>query len=76
MGVLAAPSGLMDREITFATPLPVIDWKSGDRARAGALVQVRTRPSVLYSHLFAALGDFAQGVEYILLAVLVILRTD
>ena len=62
----------MDREITFATPLPVIDWKSGDRARAGALVQVRTRPSVLYSHLFAALGDFAQGVEYILLAVLVI----
>ncbi|MGB8582813.1 MAG: SpoIIE family protein phosphatase [Candidatus Sulfotelmatobacter sp.] len=72
VGALAAPSGLMDREITFATPLPVIDWKSGDRARAGALVQVRTRPSVLYSHLFAALGDFAQGVEYILLAVLVI----
>ncbi|MGB7599271.1 MAG: SpoIIE family protein phosphatase [Candidatus Sulfotelmatobacter sp.] len=72
VGTLAAASGLMDREITFATPLPVIDWKSGDRARAGALVQVRTRPSVLYSHLFAALGDFAQGVEYILLAVLVI----
>ena len=72
VGALAAPSGLMDREITFATPLPVIDWNSGDRARAGALVQVRTRPSVLYSHLFAALGDFAQGVEYILLAVLVI----
>jgi len=28
-----------------------------------------TRPSVLYGHLFAALGDFATGVEYILLAV-------
>ena len=72
VGALAAPSGLMDREIKFATPLPVIDWRSGDRSRAGALVQVRTRPSVLYSHLFAALGDFAQGVEYILLAVLII----
>jgi len=74
VGALAVPTGLMDREITFATPLPVVDWHSGDRARAGALVQVRTRPSVLYTHLFAALGDFAQGVEYILLAVLIILR--
>ena len=72
VGALAAPSGPMDREITFGTPLPVVDWKTGERARAGALVKVRTRPSVLYSHLFAALGDFAQGVEYILLAVLVI----
>ena len=72
VGTLAAPSGLTDREITFGTPLSVVDWKSGERARAGALVKVRTRPSVLYTHLFAALGDFAQGVEYILLAVLVI----
>jgi phosphoserine phosphatase RsbU/P len=72
VGALAAPSGLMDREITFGTPLSVVDWKSGERARAGALVKVRTRPSVLYTHLFAALGDFAQGVEYILLAVLII----
>jgi sigma-B regulation protein RsbU (phosphoserine phosphatase) len=32
-------------------------------------VHVRTRPSVLYGHLFAALGEFVQGVEYILLAV-------
>ncbi|MGA9507040.1 MAG: HAMP domain-containing protein, partial [Candidatus Sulfotelmatobacter sp.] len=72
VGALAASSGLMDREITFGTPLPVVDWKTGERARAGALVKVLTRPSVLYSHLFAALGDFAQGVEYILLAVLVI----
>src|SRR3984893_7322045 len=32
-------------------------------------MKVRTRPSVLYSHLFASLGDFAKGVEYILLGV-------
>jgi sigma-B regulation protein RsbU (phosphoserine phosphatase) len=62
---------MMDREITFGTPLPVVDWKTGELARAGALVKVRTRPSVLYSHLFAALGDIARGVEYILLAILI-----
>jgi len=71
VGSLAAPADLMDREITFATPLPVVDWKTGDLARAGALVRVRTRPSVLYTHLFAALGDIARGVEYILLAILI-----
>jgi len=71
VGSLAAPAGMMDREITFATPLPVVDWKSGDRSPAGALVSVRTRPSVLYTHLFAALGDLARGVEYILLGILI-----
>src|SRR3984957_2331955 len=71
VGSLGAPADMMDREITFATPLPVVDWKTGNLARAGALVSVRTRPSVLYSHLFAALGDIAQGVEYILLAILI-----
>jgi sigma-B regulation protein RsbU (phosphoserine phosphatase) len=71
VGSLAPPAGMMDREITFATPLRVVDWKSGDLAPAGALVRVRTRPSVLYNHLFAALGDFARGIEYILLAILI-----
>ena len=62
----------MDREITFGTPLPVVDWKTGERERMGALlVQVNTRPSVLYGHLFAALGDIARGVEYILLAIFI-----
>jgi sigma-B regulation protein RsbU (phosphoserine phosphatase) len=72
VGSLAAPDGIMDREITFGTPLPVVDWKTGDRARAGALVSVRTRPSVLYTHLFAALGDIARGIEYVLLAILIL----
>jgi len=71
VGSVAAPSGFMDREITFGTPLPVVDWKAGESARAGALVKVRTRPSVLYGYLFAALGEFAKGVEYILLGVLI-----
>ena len=71
VGSLAAAQSMMDREITFGTPLPVVDWKTGERERAGALVRVRTRPSVLYSHLFAALGDIARGVEYILLGILI-----
>jgi sigma-B regulation protein RsbU (phosphoserine phosphatase) len=37
------------------------------------LVRVQTRPSVLYSRLFAALGDFAKGVEFILLGIAVVL---
>jgi sigma-B regulation protein RsbU (phosphoserine phosphatase) len=71
VGTLAEPADMMDREITFGTPLPVVDWKTGEQARAGAFVSVRTRSSILYAHLFAALGDIARGVEYILLAVLI-----
>jgi phosphoserine phosphatase RsbU/P len=72
VGTLAEPADTMDREITFGTPLQVVDWKTGDLARAGAFISVRTRPSVLYTHLFAALGDIARGVEYILLGVLIV----
>ena len=73
VGSVAPPTGMMDREISFGTPLPVVDWKTGQRERVGALgVSVRTRPSVLYGHLFAALGDIARGVEYLLLAILII----
>ena len=71
VGTVPVAIGSMDREVTFPAPLAVLDWKTGERARIGALVQVRTRPSVLYGHLFAALGDFVRGVEYILLAILV-----
>jgi len=71
VGSLAAPTSMTDREITFGTPLQVVDWRTGERAPVGALVRVQTRPSVLYSHLFAALGDFARGVEYILLGILI-----
>jgi phosphoserine phosphatase RsbU/P len=69
VGKLPVASSIFDREITFGTPLTVADWQTGERKRAGALVRVLTRPSILYDRLFAALGDFAKGVVYILLAV-------
>jgi sigma-B regulation protein RsbU (phosphoserine phosphatase) len=73
-GKIPTPSSAMDHEITFGAPLSVVDWASttGERQRAGALVRVQTRPSVLYARLFAALGDFAKGVEYILLFIAIV----
>jgi phosphoserine phosphatase RsbU/P len=64
-----AESRAFDRVITFGTPLSVMDWQTGERRRAGALIRVQTRPSILYDRLFAALGDFSKGVAYILAAV-------
>ncbi len=69
VGTLPSSTGTFDREIPFPTPLSVVDWKTGKSEQIGALVRVRTRPSVLYGHLFAALGEFVQGVESILLFV-------
>jgi sigma-B regulation protein RsbU (phosphoserine phosphatase) len=66
-GSLPASTGIFDREITFGTPLPVVNWTNGQPQKAAALLRVQTRPSVLYARLFAALGDFAKGVEYVLL---------
>jgi phosphoserine phosphatase RsbU/P len=48
-------------------PVPIVDWSTGKSDAIGAAV--RTRPSVLYDHLFAALGQFVGLVAYTLLAV-------
>ena len=69
VGSLPGASNAFDREIQFPTPLPDVDWETGEDEPVSALVHVRTRPSLLYAHLFAALGSFAKGVEYILLGV-------
>ena len=66
-GTLPGASGASDRQITFGTPLPVVEWQSGEKRQAGAVLRVQTRPSLLYARLFGALGDFAEAVEYILL---------
>ncbi|MFZ0864333.1 MAG: SpoIIE family protein phosphatase [Candidatus Sulfotelmatobacter sp.] len=69
VGAVPSPAGSFDLEIPLAgTSLSTVEWDTGKRERS-ALVRVRTRPSVLYNHLFAALGEFAQGVAYILVGV-------
>jgi phosphoserine phosphatase RsbU/P len=71
-GTIPPANGTLDHEITFPIPLQVVDWTTGVRQRAGALAEVETRPSVLYARLFAALGDYAKGVEYILLSIAIV----
>jgi phosphoserine phosphatase RsbU/P len=69
VGALTGPAGSFDSKIDFGTPLSVVNWKTGEQESVGAVVQVSTRPSVLYGHLFASLGEFVRGVVYILLGV-------
>jgi sigma-B regulation protein RsbU (phosphoserine phosphatase) len=69
VGSMPESTASFDREITFGTPLPVVDWENGTSDKYGPVLQVTTRPAVLYSHLFAALGEFVRGVTYILMGV-------
>src|SRR5882757_8535189 len=62
-GAIPAAGNIFDRQITFGTPLPIVDWGGATADR------VQTRPSLLYERLFATLGNIARGVEYILFAV-------
>jgi sigma-B regulation protein RsbU (phosphoserine phosphatase) len=69
VGASPAPLNFMDREIPFVTPLQAVDWSSGSTERRSSLLKVTTRPSKLYGHLFAALGEFAGLVVDALIAV-------
>ena len=70
IGALSGPANALDLELPFplVMPLPDVDWKTGKSEPVSALVRVRTRPSLLYAPLFAALGRFAKLAEYILVA--------
>jgi phosphoserine phosphatase RsbU/P len=70
-GHLPEANGVLDRVITFGTPLPVTEWASGQQKKIGALLRVETRPSMLYARLFATFGDFVRGVELFLFVVAV-----
>jgi sigma-B regulation protein RsbU (phosphoserine phosphatase) len=67
VGSLTNAASTFDQEVLFATPIRVVDWNTGQEGGAGAAV--RTRPSVLYGHLFAALGEFVGLVAYTLIGV-------
>ncbi len=67
-GDLPPAARFLDLEIPFGTPLAVSNWTSGERS-VSALMQVRTRPSLLYGRLFGALGQFSSAVEYALFAI-------
>jgi sigma-B regulation protein RsbU (phosphoserine phosphatase) len=66
-GNVPGAAGTFDREITFGTPVSVVDWKTGKSQSTGAFVQVTTRVAALYDRLFGTWGEFVLGVAYILL---------
>ncbi len=68
VGVSPEPTNFMDQAFPFVTPVRAVDWNSGASEQSG-LLRVRTRPSKLYGHLFAALGEFAGYVVDALIAV-------
>jgi phosphoserine phosphatase RsbU/P len=72
VGSLPQPTNILDREIKFGTPLFVMDWATGQRGEISSALRVRTRPSLLYGRLFGAMGQFAQGIEYLLFFLLFI----
>ncbi|HME34989.1 MAG TPA: SpoIIE family protein phosphatase [Candidatus Sulfotelmatobacter sp.] len=78
VGSLPAATGSFDQEVLFPAPLNVVDWSTGkpwvDLSTGKPwpiTAAVRTRPSVLYGHLFAALGETVETVEVFLLFVAV-----
>jgi sigma-B regulation protein RsbU (phosphoserine phosphatase) len=71
-GTIPAAGSTLDHEITLRIPLQLVDWATGKPQRVGALAEVETRSSVLYARLFAARGDYAKGVEYILLSIAIV----
>ncbi len=70
-GAVPPPAAAVDRLVTFATTIPVVDWDTGDTSSPAAVI-VQTRVSKLYDRLFGALGDFAPTVEFALLFVAII----
>ncbi len=70
-GMLPPPTNALDIEIPLVRiQLLVVDWATGKRPASGALAVVETRPSVLAARLFAERGEYAQGLESILLSIM------
>ncbi|GAC1435279.1 MAG: hypothetical protein NVS1B11_34880 [Terriglobales bacterium] len=70
-GAVPAPVRTLDRQVTFATSLRVVNWATGDNSSPAA-ISVQTRVSKLYDHLFEALGDFAPAIEFSLLVAAIV----
>ncbi len=67
-GQLPPRSHWFDLALEFPTILDTVDWQTGEKREDG-LIDVATRPSMLFATLFATLGDSALIVRDILLAI-------
>jgi sigma-B regulation protein RsbU (phosphoserine phosphatase) len=69
-GTVPSPTRTGDRLVSFATTVSVVNWDTGN-SNSPAAVSVQTRLSKLYERLFAALGEFAPAIEFLLLFMLI-----
>ena len=65
-GSVPAATRSGDRLVSFVTTVFVVNWQTGD-TNSPAAINVQTRLSKLYERLFAARGEFAPAVEFLLL---------
>jgi sigma-B regulation protein RsbU (phosphoserine phosphatase) len=70
-GTLPQPSGAFDFQFPFGTRFDFIDWSTGNSE--GGLLAVDTRPSLLYSTLFATLGEKSEAAKEVLIGIAVFL---
>ena len=70
-GTLPAPSGAFDVQFPFGTRFDFIDWPSG--RSEGGLLAVDTRPSLLYTTLFATLGEQSEAAKQVLIGIAIFL---
>jgi sigma-B regulation protein RsbU (phosphoserine phosphatase) len=70
-GSVPSPTRTMDKQVSFATAVRVVDWETGEH-NSPAAISVQTRLSKLYDSLFGALGEFAPAIEYSLFIVAIV----
>jgi phosphoserine phosphatase RsbU/P len=69
-GTLAPRSFLLDRQITFSTPVITTEWENGKSLIS--LLNVTSRPALLYAHLFGTAVAVGKVIRYILIALAII----
>jgi sigma-B regulation protein RsbU (phosphoserine phosphatase) len=68
---LAPSSSRFDPDFSFPSLFQVLDWDSGKKEDSAIIVV--TRPSLLYSVLFANMGDNANVLRYVLVIIAILL---
>jgi sigma-B regulation protein RsbU (phosphoserine phosphatase) len=66
-GSLPARSGIFDRQVAFAAPFPIVYWDNGEETNT--VLQVNTRPSLLFMRLFSRVSEFGKIVEGVLVGI-------
>jgi phosphoserine phosphatase RsbU/P len=70
-GTLPAATGFFDFHFPWGTSFNFIDWPSGKFQ--GGLLAVDTRPSLLYTTLFATLGEQSEAAKQVLIGIAIFL---